>query len=306
MNIAELISNWQLSFASAGDNTLITGSPNRTERRFLFSDAQKNFYIAEGYNSGKTRFQIRQNILLEYLAGQSLSGIHPFIRTDSGTHGVPSDGLFWQLRPYIPAEKLPRTALGQQENYGQRWGEFLLQLKEIMTAPAAPAAQNAPFYMANHLPSLLELSQRKMPEITGQLREISGELAPFFKWERQSSGMFAHGDFHPGNILMSNGKIQAVIDWEFAGIKFPGYDMALLIGCLAMDDPDNLDSPAVRRLQDLLYRNEFMPDEAWEYLPQMIAATRLGWLGEWLSLDETALVKQEMELLAILLENFTC
>ena len=84
-------------------------------------------------------------------------------------------------------------------------------------------------------------------------------------------------------------------------MKFPGYDMALLIGCLAMDHPDNLSSPVVRALQDTLYKNSFMPDEAWEHLSEMIAATRMGWLGEWLLLDDEELVRQELELISILL-----
>ena len=35
----------------------------------------------------------------------------------------------------------------------------------------------------------------------------------------------------------------------------------------------------------------------------MIAATRLGWLGEWLTLEDKALVAQELELISILLDG---
>ncbi|MBO5307704.1 MAG: hypothetical protein J6C40_06845 [Lentisphaeria bacterium] len=79
--------------------------------------------------------------------------------------------------------------------------------------------------------------------------------------------------------------------------------MALLIGCLAMDHPDNLFSPAVCALRNTLYANRYLPDDAWERLPQMIAATRLGWLGEWLTLEDKALVAQELELISILLDG---
>ena len=85
-------------------------------------------------------------------------------------------------------------------------------------------------------------------------------------------------------------------------MKFPGYDMALLIGCLAMDLPDNLSSPAVKTLLQTLYNNSFMPEDAWDQLPQMIAATRMGWLGEWLTMEDEALVRQEMALISILLK----
>ena len=303
MNEKEILSFWDIPFAGTGDHSLITGSPNRTESRFLFRDDKENFYIAEGYNLRKKSSQIRQNLLLEFFAENRLSAVYPFFRTLSGGHGETVNGLFWQIRPYIPAEKISRPSLGTRVDYGVLWGNFLLQMKEIIRrSDNLPSMPNAVFYMSDFLLELMKFAQQKMPFITGRLHEFERLLAPFFKWERKAGSMLAHGDFHPGNILMEQGKIKAVIDWEFTGMKFPGYDMALLIGCLAMDHPDNLSSPVVRALQDTLYKNSFMPDEAWEHLSEMIAATRMGWLGEWLLLEDEGLVRQEMELISILLE----
>ena len=303
MNEKDIVAFFPVSFAAAGEKSLITGSPNRSETRFIFSDQNGRSHIAEGYNLRKKASQIRQNRMLEFFAGNSLTGIYPFYRTLSGDHGAEYGGLFWQIRPYIPAENIPRNLLPELSEHGFLWAEFLLQLKHIISqADNPPPMPNEPFFMANFLPQLFNLAERKMPSVAGKIREFERLLAPFFKWERQAEKMFAHGDFHPGNILLGSNSIKTVIDWEFAGMKFPGYDMALLIGCLAMDHPQNLDSPAVRALQDTLCRNDFMPDSAWEFLPQMIASTRLGWLGEWLSMDEEALVLQEIALLSILLE----
>ena len=304
MGFKELLSFWNINFAADGDHSLIAGSPNRTECRFLFRDDKNTYHIAEGYPLHKRSAQIRQNLLLEHLTGNHLSGIYPFYRTLSGEHGVVADGLFWQVRPYIPAEAIPRSLSGTKEENGLLWGNFLLQLENIMEK-SSPDLQmpNAPFLMSDFLPELLGHARRNMPEIIGEVQKFDRLLSPFFQWERNAEKMFAHGDFHPGNILVKDGKIKIVIDWEFAGMKFPGYDMALLIGCLGMDHPDNLSCPAVRTLQDLLYRQKYMPDDAWELLPQLIAATRMGWLGEWLTLRDETLVRQELELLSILLEE---
>ena len=304
MREKEILSAWPIHFSSIGKKELITGSPNRTEERFLFRDEEGIYYIAEGYSESKKAFQIRQNLLLEFLAENHLWGIHPFYRTLSGEHGAEKDHLFWQVRPYIPAGGLPRNSLGKRKNLGIFYGEFLLQMKELIAdAPAPPPMPNAPFYIANFLPKLENLAERKMPSIMGELRHFEEKLIPFLKWERKADGFFAHGDFHPGNILADDKGIRAVIDWEFAGIKFPGYDMALLIGCLGMDDPNNLSGETVKALQDTLYLNDFMEDEAWDLLPQQIAATRMGWLGEWLNLGENSLVEQELTLLSILLDE---
>lgn len=304
MNEEKIIAFWPMSFSCLGEKNLITGSPNRSETRFLFRDDGGSSYIAEGYSLGKQQMQIRQNKLLEFFAGKQIKAVHPFCRTRSGEHGTEHDGLFWQIRPYIPAENVPRTAVAENPDHGFLWAEFLLQMKDsIHGSDTPPPMPNVPFYMLDFLPNLLAHAERSMPSIVGELNKIITLLTKFFKWERTAGSMFAHGDYHPGNILTAGGKIQAVIDWEFAGLKFPGYDMALLIGCLAMDDPENLSSPAVTALQNTLYRNGFMPESAWDFLPQMIAATRLGWLGEWITLNDRILVAQELALLEILLKN---
>lgn len=303
-NVQEILAHWPVIFSGFGDNSLIAGSPNRTENRFLFHDEEGIFYIAEGYPPRKQQYQIRQNRLLEFLAENLVPGIHPFYRTLSGEHGVLSGGLFWQIKPYIEAEKIPRETLGERADFGRLWADFLLQMKTVVDrSMESPPMPEQPFFMADFLPVLQRHAERKMPEITDRLQEIAQRLIPFFKWERKADLTLAHGDFHPGNILMGQGMIRVVIDWEFAGAKFPGYDMALLIGCLAMDHPDNLFSPAVCALRNTLYANRYLPDDAWERLPQMIAATRLGWLGEWLTLEDKALVAQELELISILLDG---
>ena len=302
MNKEEIIAFWPINFAGLGENALITGSPNRSEIRFIFYDDCGISYIAEGYGLFKQQLQIRQNKLLEFFAGKQITAVHPFCRTCNGGHGAEIGGLFWQIRPYIPAENVPRTAFAEDPAYGILWAEFLLQMKDaIQSSNELPPMPNVPFRLPDFLPNLLAHAERSMPSIIGELNNIIKRLTPFFRWERTAGSMFAQGDYHPGNILTANGKIQAVIDWEFAGAKFPGYDMALLIGCLAMDDPGNLASPAVIALQDTLYRNNFMPESAWDFLPQMIAATRLGWLGEWLTLKDETLVRQELALFEILL-----
>ena len=113
--------------------------------------------------------------------------------------------------------------------------------------------------------------------------------------------MFAHGDFHPGNILVHENRLSAVIDWEFCGWKPAGYDLALLLGCLGMDNLRWLSEGATVEMQNALYRQNYMPEKAWEMLPFSIAAVRLGWLGEWLDLGDQEMIKRELEFISFLL-----
>ena len=68
MNTADISAFWDITFAGLGEKSLITGSPNRTERRFLFGGADGRYYIAEGYNLAKKSAQIRQNLLGAHIA----------------------------------------------------------------------------------------------------------------------------------------------------------------------------------------------------------------------------------------------
>ncbi len=51
---------------------------------------------------------------------------------------------------------------------------------------------------------------------------------------------FCHGDLHPLNIIWDNDEIQAVIDWEFAGIKPDLFDAANYVGCAGIETPTAL------------------------------------------------------------------
>ena len=43
--------------------------------------------------------------------------------------------------------------------------------------------------------------------------------------------VLVHGDFHGRNIMMKEGRVQAVLDWEFAGF----YPLSELLGCTGVD-----------------------------------------------------------------------
>ena len=51
-----------------------------------------------------------------------------------------------------------------------------------------------------------------------------------------------HGDLNPGNVLMSDGKIAAVLDWSFACLDWPAFDLACLVGLLALQSDGSIDT----------------------------------------------------------------
>lgn len=47
--------------------------------------------------------------------------------------------------------------------------------------------------------------------------------------------VFSHGDFNPGNLILRNGKLVAVIDFSFSGISSPLTDLSRICGRLPSD-----------------------------------------------------------------------
>jgi homoserine kinase type II len=115
---------------------------------------------------------------------------------------------------------------------------------------------------------------------------------------------FAHGDLHALNIVWgASGNINAVIDWEFCGMRPQGYDAALFMGCIAMEDPALIgDACAVRLMHDLRAACVYAP-ATFAAMPALIIAGRLAWLSDWLHRGIDDMVDAECTLINILLNN---
>jgi hypothetical protein len=300
MDEVKFFQNWNIAFETRTSLTP-SGSPNRSVSRFVAADRDGRKYIAEGFELRKKSRQTAQNVLLEHLAAHRMAGVFPYLRTASGTHGVVTDGCFWQLRHWQEADgaELPRR---DPEKFAALCAGILLQMRRISLETTLPMPPNEQFYFAPYLLRLESFAAQKMPVLRRDLQHICSRLDGFLNREKSLPAMFAHGDFHPGNILTCHGELAAVIDWEFTGWKHPGYDLALLLGCLGRDDISWLTGANGAVLQNQLYRAEYMPDAAWEQLTGLIAAVRLGWLGEWIDLGETELAVQEVDFINFLLD----
>jgi len=111
MTDSEFFNVWNIRFSHRRDDIVIQGSPNRSEERFAVEDISGNLYIAEGFDLRKSSKQCRQNELLEFLKSHEMS-VTPWIRTNENKHGYNSMARFWQIRPFISGQTLPRDSIG--------------------------------------------------------------------------------------------------------------------------------------------------------------------------------------------------
>ena len=105
------------------------------------------------------------------------------------------------------------------------------------------------------------------------------------------------------NIIWGQGSIQAVIDWEFCGTKPEIYDLANLLGCLGMEDPQSLYGPFVHRLIGRLRRSGIFADISWSALPDLMLAIRFAWLSEWLRKNDRPMIRLEADYMSLLMEH---
>jgi homoserine kinase type II len=144
------------------------------------------------------------------------------------------------------------------------------------------------------------------PDTAEELRPVFSFLeSRFMKNHDQLETAFCHGDFHPVNVIWGDADIEAVIDWEFCGVKPAIYDAANLLGCLGIEAPESLTGPFalafIRRLKDSGLFSEF----SWQSLLPFIVAIRFAWLAEWLRKKDTEMIEMELVYMKILVNNET-
>ena len=104
-------------------------------------------------------------------------------------------------------------------------------------------------------------------------------------------------------MIWGPSELLAVIDWEFSGYKAEPYDMANLIGCIGIEDPNSLEGELVRRFIERMKKKGGFCGLTWEYLPDFIMALRFAWLSEWLRKKHVEMIRMQSEYLNLLLEN---
>jgi homoserine kinase type II len=186
---------------------------------------------------------------------------------------------------------------------GDAAAAFLIRLHRI-SSQSCMLKRTPSFSIADFCIELYTTLSRKHPEIAETYRPFMDHLQThFFPIHDRLPTGFCHGDCHPINIIWGKQSIRAVIDWEFCGNKPEIYDLANLLGCLGMEDPQSLSGPFVSRLISRLRRSGIFSDESWNALPDLMLAIRFAWLSEWMRKDDRPMIQMEADFMALLLTH---
>lgn len=284
----------------------LPGSPERCVERAAVLDADGRPWMLERLHPSQAPRREELAALLTALCAASpvLAGLIPAPRRAEGGGFVPSHaGWCWQLSPYVAGTPLPRPDYLDQAWRGEAVAEFLAALSEAgQRLPVLPPAPE-PDLMA-YADGLFAALDRHAPRLTPRLARLRLHLRGLPELLAAQPVTLAHGDLHPLNVIWGQGRMNAVIDWEFAGARPLLYDAANCLGCAGFEHPSGLGRAFAAGLVGGLKRGLRTrgAEGVLELLPAMVPVTRLGWLSEWLRKGEADLVTLELDYLDLLLD----
>ena len=159
---------------------------------------------------------------LPALAGRLPLPIPVPVRTGRPGCGYP---WHWSVVPWLSGESA-LLARWDPERMAADLGEFLSRLHQ-------PAPEDAPLNPWRGIP--LARRDEIFRKQLDQLRAPADRNAPLCLWERVVSTppwpgppVWIHGDLHPGNLLVTNGRLSAVVDFGDLCAGDPATDLAVM------------------------------------------------------------------------------
>jgi len=301
--IKDTILSWNLKLKKVREDIPIAGSPERCEFRVVIEDQDDRLFICEKISQAVYEHKMRIIKTLEFLVRQNLCYINPYIQNKKGEYIARNNHSLWQLTGFVDGLPLQRPEYVFHRWRGTVLADFLIKLNK-----KAPGLENIypgqSFSLPNYIYELIDTIGIHEPELRKSIQPMVGFLEKSFVGVHDTFPKgFCHGDYHPINIIWSTNGINAVIDWEFAGYKPEIYDVANLIGCIGMEDPESLVGDLIAELIQRLRQAKIFSDLSWRYFVEFIVALRFAWLSEWLRKSDKEMIELEQVYMRLLIEN---
>lgn len=301
--IKETVLFWKLKLKKIREDIPIAGSPERCEFRIVIEDQDDRLFICEKISQAVYEHKMRIIKTLEFLVRQNLCYLNPYIQNKKGEYIARNKHGLWQLTGFVDGLPLQRPEYVFHRWRGSILADFLIKLNK-----KAPGLENIypgqSFSLPNYIYKLIDTIGIHEPELRKSIQPMVGFLEKSFMGVHDTFPKgFCHGDYHPVNIIWSTNGINAVIDWEFCGYKPEIYDVANLIGCIGMEDPQSLVGDLIAELIQRLRQAKLFSDLSWKCLLEFIVALRFAWLSEWLRKSDTEMIELEQVYMRLLIDN---
>jgi aminoglycoside phosphotransferase (APT) family kinase protein len=168
--------------------------------------------IAVGHRDGGGEF-----IVLERLPGENLEDAWPTLTPHARRAIVEELGSILRTLHLLPLQSWMRC----------RWVELAIELREARNAYHAPPG---------FAPVLLEATRRVRPDLLSLLEDVSRFIADRLELFAEDPMVFVHTDVHFRNVIVNQGRITGIIDFEGSHPGTPDIDCDMLIRWLLPRD----------------------------------------------------------------------
>lgn len=270
--------------------------------RTVVEDTDSNVYMLERLAPLSIDHKRLVAEIIDYCHQQGIKEANPYLKTKDGHYQIRHQNEWWQVSRYIEGVPLPRPDYIWQEWRGGVLADWLLAFREQIGTPPGFSPDDV-FSLESYINELFQPIQKNHPAIAEILRPIRDHVQPLFDAHDSIPPRFAHGDYHPVNVIWGAQKIRAVIDWEFCGYKPEGYDAALLVGCVGSEHPDALLTGLVPAFLGRLKKDSFFADITWKHFLRMVIAIRFAWMSEWLRKKDADMQQLELDYVRLLVRH---
>lgn len=197
----------------------VEGWDNRTYR--LGKDMSVRLPTATGYAPAVAK----ENRWLPRLAPALPVDVPPILAV-----GVPGEGypFPWSVRTWLPGETADRAHIEDLPRFAGAVAEFLVALQGCQT-DGGPAAGEHSWYRGASLAHYDQETRRCLAALAGRLetRPVVAVWEAALAAEWTGEPVWFHGDVAPGNLLVEDGDLSAVIDFGTSGVGDPACDLVI-------------------------------------------------------------------------------
>ena len=301
--LSEIVQQWDIEFKNDRPEIKIEGSPERISYRIVVEDTFNKLYVLEMFSEQRYIHKKIIASVLNSLREREICFIQPYLKTITDDFIFKDDATYWQLTPFIPGIPLERPQYFRDTWRGTHAAEFLIDLYK-KTESMKISGQVQPFSLKQYVLEMIDLMKIHNQYEYKKLENVIHYLgSDFFKKYDNFPVCFCHGDYHPLNIIWSDQSINAVIDWEFLGIKPEMYDIANMLGCIGIENPRGLFLGYAMSFLDKVKKSEIVSKRGLRYLLDCMMALRFGWLAEWFRKRDNEMIDLEITYLNLLLSS---
>ena len=185
---------WNIEPVKVNRSVEISGSPERSELRYVIEGADQQRYVLESILAKD--LEIKKNIIdrLNTLKAENLHGINTYLESAAQNVIEHFMGRYWKLSRFIDGCELKRPEYVFEKWRGDVLSDFLIRLRKISDS-SEMLSESSIFSLKEYVIKLSSEIREFNPEVAEELAPVFSFLEQgFLKNHDQLEMAFCHGD----------------------------------------------------------------------------------------------------------------